>query len=176
MVQVTPVLAIRRNNREGSGDTWRNRSRASREDPGWPGMSEGSPSTRGDVAQTGGNCWAGEGLELDRRGGKWSVGKPRLTGRGRAEGFKGGEKGDSWAVREERADGGSWFVGTPPQSTQKVPVSSGWGQELVSRIGGEDLGWDGDEGCFPTRVKLGARNTTRKVLFPGPGACEARLT
>ena len=29
---------------------------------------------------------------------------------------------------------------------------------------------DGDEEFFPTRVKVGARNTTRKVLFPGPGA------
>ena len=52
----------------------------------------------------------------------------------------------------------------------KVPVSSGWGPGMLSHIGGEDLCWDGDEGCFPTRVRLGAGNTTRKVLFPGPGA------
>ena len=61
---------------------------------------------------------------------------------------------------------------TPPQSTlrgERVPVSSGWGLEVLSRIGGTYPCWDGDEGCFPTRVKVGAGDKTRKILFPGPG-------
>ena len=44
-------------------------------------------------------------------------------------------------------------------------VSSGWGLEKLSRIGGTDPCWDGDEGCFPTRVKVGAGDMTRRVLF-----------
>ena len=167
MTQVTPVLALRRRNREGSGDTWRYRSTTSRKDHGGLGRSEGSPDPRGDSAQTGGRGWAGEGLEFGRRGDRWSVGKPRLAGRGRIVGCTGGEKDDSWAVGVE---GGEWFVVTPPQSTRKVPVSSGWGSGLVSRIGVGDLCWDGDEGCFPTRLRVGAGNTTRRVLFPGPVA------
>ena len=86
-------------------------------------------------------------------------------------GCRDGEKDDSWAVGVER---GEWFVATPPHSTQKVPVSSGWGTGMLSRIGGKDLCRDGEEGCFPTRLRVGAGNTTRKVLFPGPGALEAR--
>ena len=52
---------------------------------------------------------------------------------------------------------------------ERGPVSSGWGLEVLSRIGGADPCWDGDEGCFPTRVKVGAGDMTRRVLFPGPG-------
>ena len=170
MIQVTPVLAPRRRNREGSGDTWRTRSRPGSADDGRPRADEGSPNTRGDSAQTGGRCWAGQGLEFGRRGGRWSVGRPTLAGRSRTEGFRERGKGDSWAVGEESLEEGKWCVGTPPPSTRKVPVSSGWGPGLLSRIGGEDLCWDGDEGCFPTRLRGEAGNTTRKVLFPGPGA------
>ena len=98
------------------------------------------------------DAWPEKAWGFVDEGGRWSVGKPRLVGHGRAEGFRGGEKGDSWAVGEEPLEGGKWFVGTPPQSTQKVPVSSGWGLGMLSRIGGEDLCWDGDEGYFPTQV------------------------
>ena len=85
---------------------------------------------------------------------------------------RGKERDDSWAVVERPQGGGDWFVGTPPRSTlrgERVPMSSGWGLEVLSRIGGTDPCWDGDEGCFPTRVKVGAGDMTRKVLFPGPG-------
>ena len=53
----------------------------------------------------------------------WSLadeGIARLAGRGRTEGYRGREKGDSWAVGEEPLEGGEWFVATPPQSTHKV--------------------------------------------------------
>ena len=71
---------------------------------------------------------------------------------------------------EKPQGGGDWFVATPPRSALRggrAPVSSGW-LEKLSHIGGTDPYWDGDEGCFPTRVKVGAGDMTRRVLFPGP--------
>ena len=108
MIQVTPVLALRRRNREGSGDTWRYRSTTSRKDHGGLGRSEGSPDPRRDSTQTGGRCCAGEGLEFGRRGDRWSVGKPRVAGRGRTVGCRDGEKDDSWAVGGGGGGSGLW--------------------------------------------------------------------
>ena len=42
LLQVTPVLALRPRDRGGSRDTWRNRSRPSRESSGRPGRDQGS--------------------------------------------------------------------------------------------------------------------------------------
>ena len=172
MVQVTPTLAKRPRVRGGSGDTWRYRSLHCRKDPGRLERDPGSPDLRGESALRVGRCWSGEGLEIGRRGGRWTVCKPRPAGWGGSSCAGGREGADSWAVVEGQHGGGDWFVETPPRSTlkgERVPVSSGWGSELLSRIGGVDSCWDGDEGCFPTRVKVGTGDMTRRVLFPGPG-------
>ena len=59
LLQVTPVLALRPRDRGGSGDTWRNRSRPSRESSGRPGRDQGSPDP-GEVPVPEGS---GSGLE-----------------------------------------------------------------------------------------------------------------
>ena len=71
--------------------------------------------------------------------------------------------------RSHRVEGtGLWRRRRSALRGERAPVSSGWGLEKLSRIGGTDPCWDGDEGCFPTRVKVGAGHMTRRVLFPGP--------
>ena len=100
------------------------------------------------------------------------MGKPRPAGWGGSSCAGGREGTDSWAVVEGQHGEGDWFVETPPRSTlrgERAPVSSGWGTELLSRLGGVDPCWDGDEGCFPTRVKVWTGDMTRRVLFTGPG-------
>ena len=172
MLQVTPVLAQRPRARGGSGDTWRYRSKQGLKDPGWLERDQWTPDLRGEPAPRLGRCWSGEGLELGQRRGRWTVGKPRPAAGGGSGCAGGRERDDSWAAVEKPQGGGDWFVATPPRSAlrgERAPVSSGWGLEKLSRIGGTDPCWDGDEGCFPTRVKVGAGNMTRKVLFPGPG-------
>ena len=127
-----------------------------------------APRTRGENLHL---MWAGgEGLEIGWRGGRWTVGEPRPAVRG-GPGCARDKERDSWAVVERPQGGGDWFLATPPKSTlstERVPVSSGWGLGILSRIGGEDPCWDGEEGCLPTRIKVGAGVMTRKVLFPGP--------
>jgi len=140
LLQVTPMLALRPRDRGGSGDTWRNRSRPSRESSGRPGRDQGSPDPGGVPAPYGGGCWSGEGLEIGRRGSRWTVGKPRPTVRGGPGCARGRKRDDSWAVVERPQDGGDWFLATPPRSTlraERVPVSSGWGLGILSRIGEE---------------------------------------
>ena len=67
---------------------------------------------------------------------RWTVGKPRPAVWGGSSCAGGKERDDSWAVVERLQGGGDWFVGTPPRSTlrgERVPVSSGWGLEVLSR-------------------------------------------
>ena len=81
---------------------------------------------------------------------------------------RGKERDDSWAVVEKPQGGGDWFVATPPRSTlrgERVPVSLGWGLEVLSRIGGTDPCWDGDEGCFTTKVIVFSNTHTHTHLI-----------
>ena len=124
MVQVTPTLAQRPRVRGGSGDTWRYRSLHCRKDPGRLERDPGSPDLRGESALRVGRCWSGEGLEIGRRGGRWTVCKPRPAGWGGSSCAGGREGADSWAVVEGQHGGGDWFVETPPRSTlrgERVP-------------------------------------------------------
>ena len=89
-----------------------------------------TPDLRGQSALRVGRCWSGEGLEIGRRLGRWTVGKPRPAGWGGSSCAGGREGIDSWAVVEGQHGEGDWFVETPPLSTlrgERVPVSSGWG-------------------------------------------------
>ena len=141
LLQVTSVLALRSRDRGESGDTWRNRSRPSRESSGRPGRGQGSPDPGGEPALMG----AGAGLEK------------------------------AWSLADEGADGSLANRGRRPGVLKKVHPESGEGPGVLGLGAGDSIPyWGGGpmlerrRSCLPTRIKVGAGDMTRKVLFPGP--------